>query len=141
MEPIWKPLEERLGRKRCAGFMYLGRVNGINLYKHRIARSYLNLDDLGRCYLCRGYGAYERAEFAMELAKLETAPTQLGETLESSYDDSCIAPKKRSFEQGGHSTHVHRNRAGRIVHQLSVCWSLPSAIQPLAALGHSGVMA
>jgi hypothetical protein len=38
------PLEERLGKNRCVGFLYMGRVNGINLYKHGIARMYLNLD-------------------------------------------------------------------------------------------------
>src|SRR5215471_14208325 len=42
VEANWKPLENRLGRKRCVGFMYMRRVNGINLYKHGITRSYLN---------------------------------------------------------------------------------------------------
>lgn len=50
MIPNWKPLETKLGPQRCAGFMYMGRVNGINLYKHGIARMYLNLDDSGACY-------------------------------------------------------------------------------------------
>lgn len=45
MEPNWKPLEKRLGRACCVGFMYMGRVNGINVYEHGISRSYLNLDD------------------------------------------------------------------------------------------------
>jgi len=31
MKPIWVPLEHRLGRDHCAGFMFMGRVNGINL--------------------------------------------------------------------------------------------------------------
>ena len=26
MEPNWKPLENRLGAARCAGFMFMGRV-------------------------------------------------------------------------------------------------------------------
>ena len=43
MEANWKPLEKALGKARCAGFMFMGRVNGINLYKHGISRSYLNL--------------------------------------------------------------------------------------------------
>lgn len=101
MEPISKPLEQRLGRKRCAGFMYMGRVNGINLYKHGIARIYLNLDDLGRCYLCRRYGAYERADFATELARLETPLAQLGETLESNYDDCYTARKREVLKKAG----------------------------------------
>ena len=51
MEVDWKPLEKVLGKARCAGFMFMGRVNGINLYKHGISRSYLNLDDDGNCYV------------------------------------------------------------------------------------------
>lgn len=36
-----------IGRSCCVGFMYMGRVNGINLYKHGISRTYLNLNDEG----------------------------------------------------------------------------------------------
>jgi hypothetical protein len=50
VRPNWKPLERVLGRAKCAGFMFMGQVNGINLYKHGISRSYLNLDDSGNCY-------------------------------------------------------------------------------------------
>jgi hypothetical protein len=49
MEPNWKPLVDKLGEERCAGFMFRGRVNGINLYKCGIARKYLNLGDSGQC--------------------------------------------------------------------------------------------
>ena len=101
MEPYWRPLEEKLGKKRCAGFMFMGRVNGINLYKHGIARIYLNLDDLGRCYVCRGNSVYERAEFAWELAKLEAALARVGETLESTYDDCYIARKREALKKAG----------------------------------------
>jgi hypothetical protein len=51
VEPNWAPLENRLGTTRCVGFMYMGRVNGINQYKHGITRTYLYLDDEGKCYL------------------------------------------------------------------------------------------
>lgn len=54
MEANWKPLENRLGQERCVGFMYMGPVNGINLYKHGIARTYLSLDDDGNCYITNG---------------------------------------------------------------------------------------
>jgi hypothetical protein len=30
METNWKPLETRRGAVRCAGFMFMGRSNGIN---------------------------------------------------------------------------------------------------------------
>lgn len=57
VEANWKALESRLDRTRCAGLMYMGRVNGINLYKHGISRTYLNLDDDGTCYVAGRHGA------------------------------------------------------------------------------------
>jgi hypothetical protein len=48
MEPNWRPLENRLGFARCAGFMLMERMNSINLYKHGLSRRYLNLADDGR---------------------------------------------------------------------------------------------
>jgi hypothetical protein len=58
VEPNWGPLENRLGTTRCVGFMFMGRVNGINQYKHGITRTYLYLDDAGRCYLKAEKGGY-----------------------------------------------------------------------------------
>jgi hypothetical protein len=101
MEPNWKPLETRLGKKRCAGFMFMGRINGIYLYKHGIARMYLNLDEFGQCYVARGNWQFERADFDAELGKLEAALRELGETLESVYDESYIARKRKALEMMG----------------------------------------
>ncbi len=101
MMPNWKPLEDKLGPRRCAGFMYMGRVNGINLYKHGIARMYLNLDDSGVCYAYRGDATYETADFALELAKLEASLAKVGETLESVYDDSYKARKEKVLQEAG----------------------------------------
>ena len=101
MEPNWTPLEQKLGTKRCAGFMFMGRVNGINLYKHGIARMYLNLDDSGQCYVSRADWKFEKAEFASELAKVETALAELGETLETVYDEAYIAQKKDALRKAG----------------------------------------
>jgi hypothetical protein len=103
MEPNWKPLEEKLGKERCVGFMYMGRVNGINLYKRGIARIYLNLDDLGRCYVQRDNSrfAYERADFEVELARLEAALAEIGESFESTYDEEYIARKRAALEKAG----------------------------------------
>jgi hypothetical protein len=56
MEQNWKPLEMKLGPARCVGLMFMGRVNGINLYKHGITRTYPNLGNnvldssIGICY-------------------------------------------------------------------------------------------
>jgi hypothetical protein len=100
VQPNWKPLEDKLGFARCAGFMYIGRVNGINLYKHGIARLYLALDDRGQCFVQRN-SRYERAEFEAELSKIEAALTQLGETLASPYDEAYIARKQEALRRAG----------------------------------------
>jgi len=100
MQPNWNPLEDRLGFARCAGFMYMGRVNGINLYKHGIARHYLALDDRGQCFVQRN-SRYERADFEDELGKIKAALTHLGETLESSYDEEYIARKQEALRRAG----------------------------------------
>jgi len=101
MEPNWEPLEKMLDKKRCAGFMFMGRVNTINLYKHGMARMYLNLDDSGQCYVSTGGWGFEKADFAVELGKLETALRELGETLESVYDESYIAQKRTALQKAG----------------------------------------
>lgn len=101
MEPNWKPLENRLGAARCTGFMFMGRVNGINLYKHGISRSYLNLDDAGNCYVTRNPGCYLATDFDQELLKLEECLKGLRANLETSYDESFIAQKREALRQHG----------------------------------------
>ena len=101
MEPNWKPLENRLGAARCAGFMFMGRVNGINLYKHGVSRSYLYLDDDGNCYIAGRHGCYLATDFDQELSKLEKCLRRLGATLETSYDENFIAQKQEVLRQHG----------------------------------------
>ena len=101
MEPNWKPLEKRLGAAQCAGFMFMGRVNGINLYKHGISRSYLYLDDDGNCNAAAEHGCYLAADFDQELSKLEKCLRALGATLETSYDENFIAQKQEVLRQHG----------------------------------------
>lgn len=101
MQPNWKPLERVLGRTKCAGFMYMGRVNGIHLYKHGISRSYLNLDDSGNCYVTGEHGCYRRADLGQELAKLEECLRSLQATLETPYDESFIAQRREALRQEG----------------------------------------
>ena len=103
METNWKPLESRLGRKRCVGFMHMGRVNGINLYKHGMARTYLNLDDEENCYIATGSGCYRRTDFESELRKLEGTLKDLHATLETPYDDVFIERKRQELRQLGTS--------------------------------------
>lgn len=101
MEPNWKPLENRLGAARCRGFMFMGRVNGITLYKHGISRSYLNLDDDGNCFIAGKLGCYLATDFDQELSKLEECLKSLGATLETSYDERFIARKREALGQQG----------------------------------------
>jgi hypothetical protein len=101
MEPNWKPLENRLGAARCTGFMFMGRVNGINLYKHGISRSYLNLDDDGNCFIAGKLGCYLATDFDQELLKLEECLKGLGASLETSYDERFIAQKREVLRQHG----------------------------------------
>lgn len=100
MKPNWEPLETKLGRERCVGFMYMGRINGINLYKHGIARRYLALDDRGQCFVQR-HKQYQGVDFNVELAKIEAVLAEIGETLESSYNEEYIARKDQALEQAG----------------------------------------
>ena len=101
VEANWKPLENRLGAARCSGFMFMGRVNGINLYKHGISRSYLYLDDDGNCYVAGRPGSYVATDFDHELSKLEKCLRGLGATLETSYDENFIAQKREVLRQHG----------------------------------------
>lgn len=79
----------------------MGRVNGINRYKHGIARTYLNLDDEGNCYLPGETGAYIRGDFDTELHKLEACLATLGSSLTTQYDDDFIAGKRKALQEQG----------------------------------------
>jgi hypothetical protein len=81
--------------------MFMGRVNGINLYKHGISRSYLNLDDDGNCYVKGERGYHRQADLGHELAKLEECLKSLQATLETPYDESFIAQKREVLRQEG----------------------------------------
>jgi len=82
------------------GFMDMARINGINLYKHGTSRTYLNRDDSGQCYKYRN-SRFEKADFAVELAKLEAILAELGDTLRSVYDETYIARKEEALREAG----------------------------------------
>ena len=89
MESNWKPLEERLGTTRCAGFMFMGRLNGVNQYKHGISRRYLFLDDEGRAYKRIGR-EFRAVSFEEALTMVEAPLKELRETLEAPYDSAYV---------------------------------------------------
>ncbi len=49
-EPNWAPLESALPRLECADYMYMGRADDIELYKHRLTRRYLYISTNGRSF-------------------------------------------------------------------------------------------
>lgn len=81
--------------------MFMGRVNSINLYKHGISRTYLNLDDAGNCFVAGNCGCYIPSDFDQELAKLEQCLRGLQATLETPYDALFIARKRTVLRQEG----------------------------------------
>ena len=88
MEPNWKPLEAQLSPARCAGFMFMGRVNGINQYKHGISRRYLLLDDDGWAYQLFARNEFREIPIDEALALVEAPLKAMGETLETPYDSA-----------------------------------------------------
>ena len=71
-ENSWSPLESLLGRDRCVGFMFMGRLsNGINQYKHGISRQYLFLDDDGVAYERVHDGGFRRIAMSEAIARIE----------------------------------------------------------------------
>ena len=101
MKPNWRPLEEKLGIERYAGFMFMGRMNGVDLYKHGIARMYLTLDDHGYAYTFAGRICFKRADFDDELPRIERRLTEMGETLETAYDEEYIARRHEALRRAG----------------------------------------
>jgi len=101
VESNWKPLEERLGSTRCAGFMFMGRVNGINQYKHGISRQCLFLDDEGRAYEAAGRNGFREIPIEEAIARVEAPLQEMGETLETPYDTAYIRRKDAALREAG----------------------------------------
>ena len=101
MESNWKPLEERLGSTRCSGFMFMGRANGVNQYKHGISRRYLFLDDEGRAYEAAGRNVFREIPVEEAIARVEAPLQEMGETLETPYDSAYISRKDAALREAG----------------------------------------
>jgi hypothetical protein len=99
MEANWKPLEKRLRRAQCAGFMFTGRSSGGNLYKPGLSRRYLNLGDDGRAHRYLERGRFEEIPF--EEALNWVAEPLTGETLETPYDEEYRARRSAALRAAG----------------------------------------
>ena len=104
MEANWKPLEAKLGALRCAGFMFMGRSNGVNQYKHGISRRYLFLDDEGRAYESAGRNEFREIAFAEALERVEEPLKALDATLETPYDAAYVRRKAAALREAGIET-------------------------------------
>jgi hypothetical protein len=100
----WKPLEAKLGAHRCAGFMFMGRSNGINQYKHGISQRYLFLDDEGRAYESAERSEFREIAFEEALERVENPLKALGATLETRYDAAYVRRKRAALREAGIET-------------------------------------
>ena len=80
--------------------MFMGRLNGINQYKHGISRRYLFLDDEGRAYEAAGRNEFREIAFDEALARVEEPLKELGETLETPYDAAYVRRKAAALTRG-----------------------------------------
>lgn len=101
MEANWKPLEKRLHSAQCVGFMFMGRFNGVNLYKHGLSRRYLNLGDDGRAYRYVDGGCFVEIPFGQALAWVADPLAEMGETLETPYDEGYKARRSAALRAAG----------------------------------------
>ena len=81
--------------------MFMGRVNGINQYKHGISRRYLFLDDEGRTYEAAGRDGFREIPVEEAIARVEAPLREMGETLETPYDSAYITRKDAALREVG----------------------------------------
>ena len=79
----------------------MGRVNGVDLYKHGITRTYVYLDDQGTCYEPRKPGSFVPTDWDTELRKLEACLAALGWTLTTPYAEDFVAQKRNALLKQG----------------------------------------
>lgn len=80
LAPKWAPLDKLCPPGLCEHFMYMGKVDGIYLYKHVDSRRYLNVDAAGRTYAFNSETSkYRRISeaAAMRSLALEDCPADL----------------------------------------------------------------
>ena len=72
-----------------------------NQYKHGLSRRYLLLDDEGRAYEAAGRKEFREISFDEALAWVEEPLKELGETLETSYDNAYVSRKEAALRAAG----------------------------------------
>lgn len=101
MEANWRPLEERLKPAQCVGFMFMGRLNGVTLYKHGLSRRHLNLGDDGRAYRYVDCGRFAEIPFEKALSWVVEPLAAMGETLETPCEEEYKARRSTCLRAAG----------------------------------------
>jgi len=81
--------------------MFMGRVNGINQYKHGISRRYLLLDDDVRTYQLFTRKEFREIPIDEALALVEAPLKAMGERLETPYDSTYVRRKDAALREAG----------------------------------------
>jgi AAA+ superfamily predicted ATPase len=76
-------------------------VSGIRQYKHGLTRRYLLLDDDGRAYEAAGRNEFREIPFEKALARVAAPLAEMGEPLETPYDDAYIRRKDEALRAAG----------------------------------------
>ncbi|MBA2725518.1 MAG: hypothetical protein H0U53_05975 [Actinobacteria bacterium] len=101
-EPDWGPLERVLPYEECGGFMFMGYVGEIRMYKHGFTRRYLNLDPQGNAY---GYLAKTNnyIKIPLELAIDEVFATlkHLGVERTTPFSEEEQLKRRKAMEAAG----------------------------------------
>ena len=103
-DPMWGPLEEVLPYRWCGGFMYMGRVDGVHMYKHGFTRHYLNLDDEGNAYrylpASNKYVPMNRFE---AIENVFEGLVLMGIDRSTPYDNAALRRRHKAIEDSGMS--------------------------------------
>jgi hypothetical protein len=81
--------------------MFMGRINGICQYKHGLSRRYLNLGDDGRADRYLDRGRFEEISFEEALAWVVEPLAEMGETIETPYDEEYRAGRSAALRAAG----------------------------------------
>jgi len=81
--------------------MFMGRINSVFLYKHGLSRRYLNLGDDGRAFRYLGKNRFEEIAFEDALLWVSEPLIEMGETLETPYDDEYRMRRSAALRSAG----------------------------------------
>ena len=101
-EPDWGPLENVLPYEECGGFMFMGYVGEVRMYKHGFTRRYLNLDPEGNAY---GYIAktnnYIKIPLELAIDEVFHGVEECGVRRNTPYSDEEQIKRQKAMEQAG----------------------------------------